>query len=380
MEEYHPPYCPNERCGFHVLLQRSVRGVSEGHFFIRYGFYVLRDLKLQRFRCRECRCLFTERTFHFDFRFKKIDTTLSARIFKAFILGASGRQIARHLYISGTCVRGRLERMAQWGMLIHREKLSYLKGIGEAICYDGLENFAGTQYDPNYINQAIGKESLFIYDFNFAPLNRKGKMSDRQKQRKFEIEKKLGAYPKDAIRRATTVIFKRLRAMNPPHEPVVLCTDEHFQYRRSLERDLNPKDFVHQTVSAKKTRNYQNILFAVNHADLLIRQRVAAFTRETISFSKTHAAMCKKFVLFMIHKNYLCPQFTKAQKYRPKANTQSPAEALGIESKILKFYEFFSQKRSERQVRIPEDWKLILDHKVPYERCKYSTYNTLKAA
>ncbi len=380
MEEYRPSYCPNERCCFHVLPSGSGTSVCRRNFYLRYGFYVFRGLRLPRYRCRECRRLFTERTFHFDFRFKKVDVTLSARIFKAFILGASGRQIARHLYVSGNCVRGRLDRMARWGMLIHREKLKSIRFINEPICYDGLENFAGTQYDPNYINQAIGKESLFIYDFNFAPLNRKGKMSDRQKIRKLEIEKKFGAYPKDAIRQATTVIFKRLRAMNPPHEPLVLCTDEHFQYRRSLDRDLHSKDYVHQTVSAKKTRNYQNILFAVNHADLLIRQRVASFTRETISFSKTHAAMCKKFALFMIHKNYLCPQFTKAQKYRPKANLESPAQAVGIENKILKFHEFFSFRRTDRQIRMPEDWKLILNNKVPYERRKIHSNNTLKAA
>ena len=130
--------------------------------------------------------------------------------------------------------------MSCWAFLHHRERFNRLKGFDEPLCYDGLENFAKSQFDPNHINQVVGRDSLFIYDFNFAPLNRKGRMSERQKKRKAQIEQDDGAYPKRAIRLATTSILQRILSKQKDKK-LVLLTDEHFQYKRSLIYDLKNK-------------------------------------------------------------------------------------------------------------------------------------------
>ncbi len=362
---FKPPFCMNAKCPNH--LQES--HMKERLWWSRAGFYKLRDTyRVPRFRCLLCRKRFSARAFKSYFRFKKADRSLSARILNVFVVGASNRDIARLFGVSECCVRNRLNRMAVQGILIHYEKLSRLDGINEAISYDGLENFAGSQYEPNYINQAIGAESLFVYDCNFSPLNRKGYMSERQKLKNQEIARTRGRFPTYAVQSATTVLLKRLLAKQKPGRRLELHTDEHYQYRRSIKFDLSSFPIEHKTISAKAYRNFQSILLPVNHADLLIRKNVGAFSRETISFSKTHSAMCKKYFLFMIYKNYMAPQFTKKLKRRPRCHLESPAQALGIETKPLSFQEYFCEPRTQIQVQIPDEWKLIIKGKIPYAR------------
>ncbi len=361
-----PPYCTSPKCFNHL---KENLGSSPPQWWIRSGFYKLHnDVKVQRFSCSLCHRRFSARAFKSYFRFKIPDRTLSARILNIFIVGASNRDMGRFFGVSEGCIRNRLNRMADQAILIHYEKLKNLKGIWEPVAYDGLENFAGSQYEPNYINQAIGAETFFTYDCNFSPMNRKGRMSERQKLRNLELSKSSGIFPKNAIRLATTVLLKRLLDKQKSGLRLELLSDEHFQYRRSIKQDLKGALLDHKTISAKATRNFQNILFPVNHADLIIRKNVAAFSRETISFSKTHAAMCKKYFLFMSYKNYMAPQFTKKLIRRPRAHIESPAQVVGLETKILSFQEFFCETRTERQIQIPPEWKMIKKGKTPYAR------------
>ena len=80
--------------------------------------------------------------------------------------------------------------------------------------------------------------------------------------------------------------------------------------------------------------------------------------------------MCQKYALFMIHKNYMAPQFTKKQIRRSEAHKISPAQHLGLEQKILGFADFFSELRSPQQVKLPTEWQLFMRDEVPYPRMK----------
>lgn len=357
------PFCPNEKCDFHS-------GFSTRSNYKCKGFYRTKSgLVSQRFRCLTCGICFSEQSFRFNYRFKKKDPALSAKILKTFLLGASNRGVARYLRVSEHCVRQRLKRMAHWALVQHTARMR--KGwIREPVCYDGLENFAGSQYDPNHINQAVGRDTLFVYDFNYAPLNRKGKMSPRQKLANRHRQNVQGLYSGRAVRKSSAVIFRRLAEKVPVNEKLQLLTDEHFQYRRALQHDLRGIKIEHLTISSKATRNFQNILFPVNHADLIIRQQVAAFSRETIAFAKTPARMCQKYALFMVHKNYMSPQFTKKLLSRPRAHLESPAQAIGLESRVLAFHEFFGELKTFKQLNAPTEWEMFANDQVPYTRKK----------
>lgn len=284
----------------------------------------------------------------------------------ASIRGVSNRNIGFDHYISEHCVRIRLRRLAQRALVFHSSILNRLK-IAEPVCFDGLENFAGTQYDPNNINHAIGRDSLFIYDFNFAPLNRKGRMSIWQKRRNAQIEAERGRFNPRAIRLAAADIFRRLYERKAPTgERLTLLTDEHFQYKRALRMDLKGLPIEHVTVSSKKCRNFQNILFGVNHADLLIRQSPRSFTRETISFNKTAGSMCQRYALYMVYKNYLRTQFTKKQVRRVHAHEWTPAQHLGLCTERMEFGDVFSERSEEGDLGLlSDDWKAFWRGDVP---------------
>jgi hypothetical protein len=312
---------------------------------------------------------------------KKSDGALNFRIFQLCINGLSNRAIARLLGISEHCVRIRLVRLSQQSIDFHWQKTKDFR-IKEEVCFDGLENFAASQYDVNNIQQAIGRDSLFIYDFNFASLNRKGRMSEWQRRKLAEIEHRDGRYNPKAIRIATKDILARLYSRKDPEcSQLTLLSDEHFQYRRAIQRDLKSCKFEHVTISSKACRNFQNILFSVNHADLMIRQQVGAFSRETICFSKTAGAMCQKYALYLIYKNYMAPQFTKRHVRRHFAHTRSPAQNLKLCDRILEYSDIFkSRSIYDHCKKMPKDWKYFWNNRVPpkyHRNLKFNRSSTL---
>jgi transposase-like protein len=319
----------------------------------------------QQYQCQNCRRRFLEHVYTIFFWLKKVDPALNAKILQLCLQGLSNRAIGRVLFVSEHLVRLRLTRMAQRGLVFQAELLRNFR-INEPLCFDGLENFAGTQYDPNNVQQAVGRDSLFIYDFNFAGLNRKGHMSPWQKLRNLEIETDFGRYNPEGVRLATAEILNRLYEKRGAAAPFTLISDKHFHYRKVVGQDLRMLRIQHLTISSKACRNFKNKLFPVNHADLLIRQQVRAFFRETISFSKTPGAMCQKYALFMIAKNFLLPQFTKKLVSRPEAHLKSPAEMLGLTSRLLTFSDIFHRRSTKEDLKhLNSDWQHFWRGEIP---------------
>ena len=372
LESFSPPFCPNSECKHH-----EKPCVARGEVFWISRGYVKRKLSeaVRNYQCKSCKKRFCSNYFTINYCMKK-HGHINARVFQGVVEGQSNRAIARKLRVSEGLVRTRITRLSQIAIFRHASFLESLK-ISEPVAYDGVECFARSQYEPNNINHLIGVDSLFCYTFNFAPMNRKGRMSDRQKNHLNKIEALEGRFNPRAIRIASEALFKdAVTRLDPRMEKLVLQTDEHFQYRRAITRDLSSEErnkIDHRTVSSKATRNYKNILFAVNHTDLLLRQNVAAFARETISFAKKHSRMLQKYALHVVYKNYMRPKFVKKHKKDPKSNSESPAMNLGVCSKILTFNEFFSNpkyfhKNQKDRERLPVDWKLLVNDEVSFKR------------
>lgn len=360
-------FCPNRDCKLFKNGSQIVKiGFSRPIASIGGG-------TRQRYQCLCCKKRFSENSESLYFRSKKTDPALYSKIFALFVEGLSNRRIARFLGISPNCVSLRLEKLTKHGLAFHISRIKDLN-IREAICIDGLENFAGSQFEPNNINQAIGQNSLFVYDFNFAPLNRKGRMSGWQKGWLKNTETYLGSFPKYAVQESFSDLVKRLHSM-APEGCIDLITDQHYQYRRAIKNELKPLLINHLTISSKAHRDYKNILFPVNHLDLFIRERIAAFRRETISFSKKPGKMMQKYILYILYKNYMCEQFTKKLKSRPTVHLESPAQALGIADKLLSFAEVFNHHARENPESWPKDWKCFYHAKIPSQYLR-STKNT----
>ena len=359
--------------------ERCANALCEARSFeiVRVGFTspveCLQGKRRQRFKCRVCSRSFTENFFKVHYRLRHKDPSLNYWIFIYFVHGMPLRRIAKLLRISVHSTRIRINRMAKRALEFQLDVSSELR-ISEPICIDGLENFARSQYEPNNVNHAIGQDSLFTYDVNYACLNRKGRTSSHQKIRLSEIESVEGRFDPQAIRKSFGELVRRLNGRRKDKtKPLVVLSDEHFQYRRAIKYDLRDIEIEHGTISSKVARNFQNILFSVNHSDLVIRKTIAPFARETISFSKTHGMMMQKYGLYVVFKNYMQSQFTKKQKRRPRAHIESPAMALGIFERILDFEDIFSERSvSAVGEKWSEDWRAFWHGQVPeiYHRSK----------
>jgi transposase-like protein len=359
-----PSCCPNPSCKFHLLKHQP--------FWHRFGSYKLDRFPYlaPRFRCKEC-----DRTFSvsiFELHYRQQVWGHNQKILEDFLDGISKRAIARRIKRSENLVRLRLIKMARWGILKHQELSQNLK-IQEPIVYDGLENFAFSQYDPNNINHAVGKNSLFTYDFNLCSFNRKGRMSARQEGRLKAIQQEFGKYPKNTIRVSTRNLLSRLVLASPAE--LCLYSDRHFQYRRAIAEIRTP--IRHIMVSSKIARNFKNHLFAVNNIDMQARQNLAAFKRETISFAKHTVGMLETFTLYVLHRNYMRPKFWKKHRADPLTNKKSPAMYLGITNKILSFDDFFKERTFPAQVRLNPDWQGFYERRDPYSRQKIAQRATI---
>jgi len=386
---FNPSFCPNAKCvRSENYLRKSapylVLHSSPEKFFIRKGVVKREDGSTrQRFKCRTCRCNFSDSVFSLNYRLRKRGH-ISARTFKGVVHNRSNRSLSRELGVSHSTICDRITRLAQHALLRHNAFINKMT-IKEELAYDGLEAFAHSQYEPCNINQAIGADSLFCYLFNYAPMNRKGRISDRQLKYLARIECGEGRFNPRAIRTTSAEIFTEIvRRKDPSKENIILRSDDHFQYRRALARDLGESiraQIEHITVSSKATRNYKNILFPVNHADLLIRRKVAAMSRETICFAKKASRMMHKYILYMCYKNYMTAQCVKKQKTKRLSNVESPAMRLGLTKRLYRFHDFFSTRDPTPDLdALPLDWKLLYQDDVAFKRSKDFLKKDLKIA
>lgn len=355
-----PPYCPNPKCAWHDIAVSAKEGrySKEGSRAVSRYPYITR-----KFRC--CRCGKIISNSYFSLFYRDRTEPTYGEIFHSHHNGQARRELAKDLNCSLDTVQRRFRKLASQGLLIQSAKTEALK-IEESVAYDGIENFAYSQFDPNNVNHVVGRESLFMYDFNFVPLNRKGRMSPAQLLKKKQLENRHGPYPRGEIRRATRKILLRLLERCPSE--LLFHSDNHYAYRDAIRSLPKNAKLCHFITPAKVARNFRNRLFAINHADILTRQKLTTFKRETIAFAKHSIAMIESFTIFMVWKNFLRPKFTKKQVRDPIANKESPAMSVGIENKILAFQEFYRTRLQKTQVKLNEDWLAYVNRVDPTSR------------
>ncbi len=362
---FHPPYCPNGECVYHQQ--------NEERFYVKNGF--ARTEKYpgvnQRYRCKECGHNFSYATFSLDYRFHKID--LHEEILFNTTNSMSNRSIARKLKIAEVGVRRRIKRLKRQALLkmtLMMEKMV----LPEPIVYDGFETFSASQFSPNNINLAVGKESLFIYDVNFAPLNRKGVMTPFQKVKQQKLIQRYGIYPPNATYRCTQRIIDFLLTLPRKEGPLVIHTDQHNVYERIInEKKKNHEIEFHQT-SSRDSRTSKNQLFAVNNTDNQLRHFLCACKRETIAFSKHEGGLMDKIILFTLTRNFMRSKFIRPRASEPDAHQKPPAFYVGLVDQIQSFKQIFDFNRTIMQVPLRKDWQSFYFDLLPFSRSTINPY------
>ena len=353
-----PPFCPNSRCEFHY---------GGKDFFKRNGTIKTNKAPFfnQRFKCRHCDYQFSKNTFSLDFR-KRLPK-INEQIFNFSMHGMTNRSIARILGVREKVVRNRLAHLSRQAQMFEKEHQRKIK-IKEPVSYDGFETFTGSQFSPCYINTAVGGKSLFTYVVSFSPLNRKGRMTQWQKEKNRELQKEFGKYPSDSVSKLTKYTYKRLLE-HSIKLPIIINTDEHKAYEFVMNSSFKDA-FTHFKTNSKERRDTKNPLFSVNHLHLNYRHFLASNRRETIAFNKHEAGLMDRIILMKTYKNFMR---TKILKDRGK-DSKSPAMELGLCNKVLEFSEVFPKRRFKDHYEFDEVEEDMFERYYPYSRKVINSY------
>jgi len=294
-----PPFCPNPACRYHH--PRELRLTRTSPWYHKDGYYHTRcSGTVRRFVCTACGTRFSAQTFSLDYGVKK---HLSyRRIFQQLNSGSGIRFAARNLKVTDKVIVNRITRLARQAIALHT-LLRECFDLAEDIAADGFESFTGSQYFPNNIHVAVGKETQYLYGIDYAHLRRKGRMTTAQKERRIKLELLWKAPPGEISRAFTIRHLGRYRGGNAD-SPLRLYTDEKQEYRQVCA-DV---EWVRQvTVPSTAPRTLRNDLFAVNYFDREIRKDQSNHTRETVEFSRDVNNAMDRLWMYSAYHNYVKP-------------------------------------------------------------------------
>ena len=312
-----PPFCPYAECSNHTSLPFKTRWY---HIAGRYHTKVYGTVV--RFKCLNCGRTFSEQTFRLDYYVKK---RLSYRQIFNHITNCGGlRATARIMGVNHQSITNRLMRLAHQGMALQAELLSGFTP-NEHLVTDGFESFVSDQYQPNNIHLLVGKDSQFLYTFDFSHLKRKGCMTEFQKA---ERERREQHYIRE--RRTISNSFKEIADVieelavrrKGKGKETWLFSDMRQEYRQVLAaspvlQELSEQNlFCHITISSKLKRTIHNPLFAVNYYDRELRKDNADHVRETVRFSRNVNNMLERSVVYEMQHNYVKPFRVADQKLK----------------------------------------------------------------
>lgn len=343
---FRPPFCPNPKCTHH-----NDREPQAGWWEHR-GLRAIQRApgQVAQLRCKRCGRWFRSSVFVLDY-WKKL-AGLHPRVYDLKANGCGQRQAARVLQVAPTTVRRRTRELARQGLLLHFEQLHRLRGqLDEEVVYDGLRDYAGSQYEPLDLQTPLTAASSFLIDLNIAPLRRSGTMTDRQRQIREKREQRLGR-PAPKVRQTRTLeLLRRIAALYPDGQPWTLRTDEEPDYARALARLPDASRVRHRTVSSTLRRDALNPLRPVNALHGYMRHAKRELVRETIAFAKTAAGLLERAWIFLVVRNY-----TKGISEHTVADArQTPAMLLKLAEQPLDGAALFGQRRFPRRVGLPED-------------------------
>jgi transposase-like protein len=301
---FRPPHCTNPECPnyFHP---------PSGSWYKRIAPYdTITFGPVPRFRCKTCRKTFSSQTFSIDYYAKK---KLSHQyIFNQINAGAGLRNIARNLKVSPKAITNRINRMARNALLIQQVVLDELP-FSEHFAADGFESFCVSQYFPDNYNILVGRDSQFVYQWNYTTLRRKGRMNPLQKRKRKRLEKIYRATPRGIENTFTDLLeFLEMRTHSRGGY-LILSTDEKKDYERALygspacRKRMYDGSWRHQKVNSKDPRTIWNPLFPVNYMDREFRKDMACHARETLQFSRNVNEAMLRMSLYVFDHNFFKP-------------------------------------------------------------------------
>ena len=325
-----PPFCPTKGCPNHRKTGKPAHWASPA------GSYPVKSGKrYKQFRCSSCGRKFSERIFSLDFYTHK-HISYQAVLF-GVTSGAGIRELARYLKVSPGTILNRIDRIGRQAILLQAELFTSLR-LQEDLAADGLISFCSSQYYPCDITCLTGTESQVVYALTYANLRRRGVMTDRQKERRHELEQQYCPHPRELNVRFNSLLDNMLYLFSDMKGPTLrLVTDEHKVYTRCMKSHPCVNELIrsgrlyHQQVNSRLPRTKTNPLFAANYIDREVRRMSGDHVRETVKHARNASNLMMRMWVRMLYHNFMKP-------YRvadPDMKLISHAEAAGMGKKAV---------------------------------------------
>jgi transposase-like protein len=316
---FEPPHCPRDDCP----------SIETGHrrwcFKGRYP-RACDGRTVQRFLCLECHRTFSTQTFRVDYRLKK--PHINHDLIGPFVSKVTHRQAARVLGCSRKTIAHRLELLGRHCRDFHLRRMALARergGLRGVFQLDELETFEHSRrLAPVTLPVLIERKSYFVVDLDSAELPCRGRLSEKDRLRKEERERKLGVR-RSGSRRAVSKCFETLAGHHVRHGPVRVQTDRKSTYTTILARQF-PGRLEHERHSSKARRDYANPLFPINHTLAMMRDGISRLVRRTWAASKLRARLERHAWIWVVWRNYVRGITNRAPRV-------TPAMALGVEAK-----------------------------------------------
>ena len=342
----HPPFCPRPSCKYHR------RANLHPGWYVSAGWYETAAFGIvDRFRCRRCGKYFSTQTFSIDYYSKR--TISYSRLHKHLITTSNIRDMARDFSVSVDTVLNKLSRLSRNSIAVLQELQRRLP-LDEDLAADGFESFTVSQFFPCHINLLAGDNSQLVYWFDYVTLRRKGRMTEKQREIRKQLEKRFRADPK-GVQKSFSKLYRALSHLicDGKRPSVLLATDEHPAYQRAARGHLSLKGLKaqgrckHITVSSKAARTRLNPLFAVNYLDRQFRKDLDEHVRETVCFGKNVSNALDRMTVYLVYHNLKKP-FREVQ-----GDMRTHAEVAGLpkESVSSLLYGLYSRRAFYSKVR-----------------------------
>ena len=332
-----PSFCPNRDCPGHQETNAN-RG-----WFRKDGTYSCElSGKVQRYVCKLCGKRFSAKSFSLSYYLKK--NGHFKYVFNK-VKGCAGiRDIGRDIEMSPASVLLRLTRLARQSLSVNaslRDKIV----LNEDLAADGFESFAVSQYFPNNIHVLAGKESQYIYGFDYAHLRRKGRMSDKQKIKNFGLQSRF-LFP-TSVSASFHDLCHTLSDLtrNGGRPAFTLYTDKKKEYAAVLKNYPFPVKINHIAVSGKLPRTRHNDLFSVNYLDREFRKDCAEHVRETTRFARNVNNCMERMAIYRLYHNYIKPYRINREAGVLKDRTHASVAGLPAWAVKKELSGFFTERR-----------------------------------
>jgi hypothetical protein len=213
---------------------------------------------------------------------------LNLELIGPFVSKVTHRQAARILGCSRKTIAHRLQLLGTHCRDFHRWRLALARargGLAGRFMLDELETFEHSRrLSPVTMPVLIERKSYFIVDLQTAPLPCRGRLSEKDRQKKKEREAGWGVR-RSGSREAVERSFDTLAKLHVPRGSVLVETDMKTSYRTILRKRFGSR-LKHERHSSKTKRDYANPLFPINHTLAMMRDGISRLVRRNWGASK----------------------------------------------------------------------------------------------